>query len=182
MLFLINLPKRSISVELAKFFNITEEFDSVKTVSKSAFCQARKNLDHKFFIDWNKLLLKEFYTDNEERIKRWNGFRLMANDGSTVCLNNTPEVIEHFGVGKNEKKSFPMARLHVHYDVFNHLSYRSVMSPYLESESEQAIQALDELNDDMLTIYERIFRICLYLSKYFKKKAVFSQVFIGFFE
>jgi hypothetical protein len=155
VLFLINLPKRSLSVELAKFFSITEEIDSVQTASKSAFSQARKNLDHKFFIDWNQVLLNEFYTDNEDGIKRWNGFRLMGTDGSTVCVPNKPDVVEHFGVNKNQNKSVPMARLNIHYDLLNHLSCRSVMSPFLESESFHAIQALDSMGDDMLTIYDR---------------------------
>lgn len=155
VLFLINLPKKSLSVELSKFFNITEAIDSVMTVSKTAFSQARKNLNHKFFIDWNKVLLEQFYTDNEERIKRWNGFRLMANDGSTVCINNNPEVVEYFGVSKNQNHSTPMARIHIHYDLLNHLTYKSVMSPFIESESAHAIQTLDELSEDMLTIYDR---------------------------
>jgi len=158
------LPKKSLSVELLKFFNLTEVIDSVKTISKSAFCQARKNLDHKFFIDWNKVLLEQFYTDNEERIKRWNGFRLMANDGSTVCLNNNPEVVKYFGVVKNQSGSTPMARIHIHYDLLNHLSYKSIMSPYLESESAHAIQTLDELNEDMLTIYDRGYSGLAFLS------------------
>ncbi len=155
ILFLISLPKKSLSLELAKFFRVPGEDDFNETVSKSALSQSRKNLDHKFLIEWGIVLLNEFYTDNEENVKRWEGFRLIGTDGSSACVKGKKEVAEFFGEQKNQNRSVPMARLHVHFDLLNHMAVRSVISPMKESESFHAVQALDGLEDDMLTIYDR---------------------------
>ena len=141
-------------MEIGRFFRTVGE-DEENAFSKSALSQSRKNLDHRFFIEWGSVLLKGFYTDNEAGVRRWKGFRLMGTDGSTACVKGLPEVSKFFGVQKNQSSSVPMARMHVHFDLLNHMAWKSVMSPLAESESHHAVQALDELEDDMLTIYDR---------------------------
>jgi hypothetical protein len=146
-------------VEIGRFFRTVGE-DEENAFSKSALSQSRKNLDHRFFIEWGSVLLKGFYTDNEAGVRRWKGFRLMGTDGSTACVKGLPEVSKFFGVQKNQSSSVPMARMHVHFDLLNHMAWKSVMSPLAESESHHAVQALDELEDDMLTIYDRGYDGC----------------------
>ena len=43
-------------------------------------------------------------------MKRWEGFRLMAVDGSNVSVVNKPGVLDHFGWEDNQFGGVPMAR------------------------------------------------------------------------
>ncbi len=96
ILFTINLIKCSLQDELDGFFKILKNKQiCIREVSKSALCKAIKKLKHSAFEELNK----EVSTYGYDNIfhKMWNGFRLLAIDGSTVRLPKTDEIIEHFG-------------------------------------------------------------------------------------
>jgi len=86
VLLILNLLKRSLSVELVDFFErIGKEED---LASKSAFSMARKKLKALFFKDWNRVLLKTYYEKAQNHLQTWKGFTLLGVDGSTAYLFN----------------------------------------------------------------------------------------------
>ena len=55
-------------------------------------------------------------------MKRWEGFRLLAVDGSNVSVMNEPEVLDYFGSADNQFGGVPMARVMQIHDVLNDLT------------------------------------------------------------
>ena len=149
---IINMPKRSLSIEIQDFFECLEQETSV---TKGAFSLQRTKLKASFFEVWNKWLVESFYHHYGEKVKRWRNFRVQAVDGSTAYLMNRKEVIEHFGTQDNQYVSIPMARVMQVQDVLNDItvwgSIRSI------KESEQAIMAnqVRYLFEDSLTLFDR---------------------------
>ena len=96
ILFLINFLKRSLQPELDSFFQAAQNVSApVREVTKAAFSQARLKLKPSAFTELNhKLIL--FFEDHFSP-RTWHGFRLLAIDGTTLRLPNTPEMTTHFG-------------------------------------------------------------------------------------
>lgn len=61
----------------------------MKPFTKSAFVQCRKKINPEVFKHLSNKLISEFYTDNEDGVKRWHNFRLLSVDGSRLLLPNT---------------------------------------------------------------------------------------------
>lgn len=157
VVFIINMSKKSLSVELSDFFDIFEKENKVKECTKSAFSQARYKLKHEFFIAWNEALKKEFYTNNEDRVKRWNGFILNAVDGSTSYLMKKDEIIDYFGTQSNQFVEVPMARVMNSYDVLNNINLNSCIAPIKIGENKIATDWIKHYPKDYLSIYDRGF-------------------------
>ena len=108
VLLIVRLCKKTLSVELEKFF---EELDLEMPCSVSAFSQQRMKLAPEFFSIWKKVLTVCFYHYYGTDVKRWNGYRLIACDGSKISLVNTPLLQNYFGGQRiNGKASFRLMR------------------------------------------------------------------------
>lgn len=136
--FLLNLIKGSYQDELDYFFKaLNHDEICERTVTKAAFCKARKKLKYEAFVDLNHQSINFFY-ENASTLN-WQGFNLMAIDGSTIQLPKTPEVAEHFGVlSPNKGEDCPLARISQMFDVLNHVTVDAVISPISEGEREIA--------------------------------------------
>jgi hypothetical protein len=77
--FILNLPKRSIAIELLNFTSFL-----TKGVSRPAITKARSKLAPEAFIGLNQVLVKEFYINN--KTKTFCGFTMIAIDGSLIEL------------------------------------------------------------------------------------------------
>jgi len=154
VLLIVKLCKKTLSIELEKFF---EELGDPDTCSVSAFTQQRIKLRSSFFCLWNKVLWSSFYHYAGSDIKRWKGFRVIAADGSNVSLVNTPVLDSHFGGASNQSCRFVQAKTFYYYDVLNELVLLPRIMPYRYGEVPMAYDAIDQLEDDMLVIYDRNF-------------------------
>jgi hypothetical protein len=155
VLLIVKLCKKTLSIELEKFF---EELGDRSTCSVSAFTQQRIKLKASFFYWWNKVLLSSYYHYAElDDIKRWKGFRVVAADGSNVSLVNTPVLNSHFGGASNQNCSFVQAKTFYYYDVLNELVLMPRIMPYRYGEVPMAYDAIEQLEKDMLIIYDRNF-------------------------
>lgn len=68
----------------------------------------RKKLKHTAFIELNEEAIRIYYED--DKIKRWNGYRVLGTDGSKIILPNTQEMREEFGEIKiRNQQNKPMA-------------------------------------------------------------------------
>lgn len=162
IVFMLNMIKKTLSVELLGFYKTLEKVTQkgkkvTELVTKSGFSQGRKKLCGEFFKSWNRVLVKEYYTDNDGRIKKWRGKRLAATDGTTLYLINKAEIKEEFGVQRNQTMEVPMAQVICSYDVMNDIFLDSRIMPIAIGELQGAIDNLESFEKDMVMIYDRAY-------------------------
>lgn len=152
---IINMPKRSLSIEIQEFFDSLDK--DLEPCTKGAFSLQRTKLKPLFFRLWNKWLVDCFYEHYGSKIKHWRGFRLQAVDGSTAYLMNREEVIKHFGTQDNQHGGIPMARVMQIQDVFNDITVWGDIRPIKESEQSIIARQVSNLYEDSLTLFDRGF-------------------------
>lgn len=119
-------------------------------------CSIAKKINSKVFKHLSNVLVNEFYTDNDLSVKLWNGFRLLAVDGSRLNLPNTKELASFYGETKNQNTSgVVQARVSVLYDVLNNYVLDGILSPLKVGESKLAIQHLENCKSNDLVIFDR---------------------------
>jgi hypothetical protein len=188
MLFIAKLCKKTLSLELDTFFE-NELKNPQGSCSVSAFSQQRCKLKGFFFEVWNKVLCESFYHHGQGQTKRWNGYRVIAADGSAVSLISTKALAHHFGGQSNQCGTYTGAKAFLHYDVLNKLITFAQLATYRTGELPMAYRAIDILEEDTLTIYDRHF--CNYKmvalhrwaegERHFVIRAKESQKFIALF-
>jgi hypothetical protein len=100
LVFMINFLTKSLSVEIVNFISFIKynmPGATINGITKSAFVQYRKKIKPEVFKSLSDSLIEEFYTDNDGSIKLWNGFRLLAVDGSRLVLPDTQELESIYG-------------------------------------------------------------------------------------
>lgn len=154
VLFMLSLSRRSLQLELTGF--VRSFADGVRNVTGSAFNQSRRRVDPHVFKELMRVMNQEFYTDNDERVKRWEGLRLLATDGSIFNLPHTKELHRRYGGTSNQHGNRTVqARCSVLYDVLNNMVLDGVLSPWAVGERELATQHLPCCHADDLMIYDR---------------------------
>lgn len=154
VIFICRLCKRTLSVELERFLS---DINSPLQCSVSALCQQRSKLCGTFFYSWNNVLCYYFYLFYGNAVKRWKGFRVIAADGSTIPFVDTPDLRQYFGASSNQAKSYVVGRTFYLYDVLNQLILHAELGPCHHSEQRMAARQIDNLEHDMLMIYDRGF-------------------------
>ena len=154
ILFMLNSIKKSLQKELTEFFL---NFSNEKNITNSAYSQSRMKLSHTAFIELNDGIIKEFYTDNIFDL--WNGFRLLAIDGSRLQLPLSLEIIEDFGFAENQGAvPVPMAQASSCYDLLNNMIINSEIDRYETSEYNLALKHLQKCQFEKdLLIYDRYY-------------------------
>ena len=155
LVFLMNLIKRALQDELDEFFKVLDAAPiACRQVSKSAFTQARQKLKHTAFIALNTEQADYFYDHFDAH--RFNGFRLLAFDGSMVDLPHTQKVCEHFGVWHPAAGgTCPKARIFQMFDVQNRVTIEALIAPKSEGERSLAAQHCKHLNTMDLVLLDR---------------------------
>jgi len=132
---MINFLKRSLQSELDSFFQAVQgALTPVREVSKSAFSHARLKLKHSAFLELNHAVVLFFTRHFASRT--WHGFRLLAIDGTTLRLPDTPDMVKHFGT--EPESSRPMARASQLYDVLNRITLHAAVNPFRTNRSGRA--------------------------------------------
>ena len=154
ILFMLNSIKKSLQKELTEFFL---NFSNEKNITNSAYSQSRMKLNYTAFIELNDGIVKEFYTDNIFDL--WNGFRLLAIDGSRLQLPLSLELIEDFGFAENQGAvPVPMAQASYCYDLLNNMIINSEIDRYETSEYNLALKHLQKCQYEKdLLIYDRYY-------------------------
>ncbi len=124
-------------------------------VSKMALSLAREKLDYSAFMELDQHLQDYFY-NNFKNAKTWNGFNLLAIDGSTLKLFKYKDIREHFGTMKpNNGPEVPMARISQMFDVLNNVTIDAVISPYKVGERDLLHEHLIKLLPNDLLLLDR---------------------------
>jgi len=153
--FLINFVRGSYQDELDKFFKVFHRFDVARrVVSKVALTKARMKLKFKAFIELNQYLIS--YFEKHFKPLTWNGFRLLAIDGSLTRLPQIAEIAEHFGVWRG-RQGLPsaMARVSQLFDVLNKITIDALLCPKSYGERECAAQHSLKLMPNDLVLLDR---------------------------
>lgn len=147
--------KGSVQDELDHFFKtINQNQLCEKVVSKSAFSQARKNLDPLAFVELNSQLTRKFY--NSFPTRTWLGFTLLAVDGSTIRVPNSSENIAHFGnLGAAAGTECPVARISQIFDPLNKITIAAVAEPTANGERQLASELFLNLRALDLVLLDR---------------------------
>lgn len=152
--FILNLSKRSLSLELADYF---EHFHPTnEPATKSAFSQARYKIKAQLFQDCNHYLIQQAQT-HQFFTQTWLGLQLIGVDGTTITLPDTACIRTEFGTVTNQNKSsqVPMAQVVCAYDVLNRVGVLSKIAPIATSETCIAMEFVKQLPDLSLSIYDR---------------------------
>lgn len=136
---------RSIQRELNTFFQKLKGADfSIQEVTKGAFSHARKKLKPEAFIDLNKKAVQAFYEDAP--YLKWNNFRLLAIDGSSLHLPRHPTVEAEYGVmqmGQFANAPRSIGRLSMLYDVLNFITVDARLTAFDRHERDLAMMHFD---------------------------------------
>jgi len=152
---MLNMLRKSLSLEVDNFLNFLK-IKSTNTFTKSAFVQARMKIKPEIFKHLSDSLINEFYTDNDSAIKKWNGFRLLAVDGSRITLPVTKELTKLYGEAKNQTSTgVVQARCSVLYDVENNYVLDGKLAPLEQGERKLALSHLQHCETGDLIIYDR---------------------------
>jgi len=156
---MMNRITKTLSIEIDNFIRVLKQHQVAIVSSlftKSAFVQYRKKINADVFKQLSDNIIKEFYTDNDENVKLWRGFRLLAVDGSRLTLPNTKELQKEFGIVRNQSDSpITQGRISVLYDVLNGFVIDSILSPLSQPEKELAMRHLSNTKQGDLIIYDR---------------------------
>lgn len=131
---------RSLSTGLHAFQQAFRENDDV--ITKQGFSKGRRRIRPEaiaYLVDFTR---DQFYKTAEAQL--WNGYRLLAIDGSKVNLPTAPELVEHFGCQK-ESGGQVQALASCLYDVLNGIVVHGLFEPVLSSERDLASEHLRAL-------------------------------------
>lgn len=159
IIFISNFIRKSLSLEIENFVSYLQTQcaqSNAESFTKSAFVQCRKKIDPDAFKHLSSVVVNEFYSDNEASVKLWNGFRVLAVDGSRLTLPRTQELKEIYGETKSQNSNgVVQARVSVLYDVLNNIVLEGIMSPLSVGEGNLAKQHLAIASEKDLIIYDR---------------------------
>lgn len=158
--FLMTNLQKGLQREIAAFAEaIQSDGGSIPEVSKAAFCKARKKVRPEAFKALSDVVLQGFYESKEVRL--WHDYRVLAVDGSTVELPNSPEIQREYGVFKYRKdgKAICMGRTLMMYDAVNHMTIRGSLDKMEESETSMLWKWLEEMDfaDNDLMVFDRYY-------------------------
>jgi len=159
IVFMLNFLTKSLSAEIVSFVSFIRdkiEGKQVPLFSKSAFVQCRQKIQSEVFKYLSDSLVEEFYTDNDASVKLWNGFRLLAVDGSRLTLPDTVELATIYGKTRNHSDNgVVQGRFSVLYDVLNRFVIDGCLSPLSVGEGTLAYEHLSFVKQGDLILYDR---------------------------
>jgi hypothetical protein len=147
MLFMLNLVKKTMQVELNDFFESV--IQKTYTVSKQAYSEGRQRIDPKAFIELNDRINEVIYKECNE-FKLWNGYRVSAIDGSILEIPDTEMLRNEFGYIENQNYKIARAKASCIYDVINKIVIKSKIDKYNTSERDMAKTLLLQMNETRL--------------------------------
>jgi len=155
LVFILNQLQACLQTELDRFFQVLEGCEvGVRRVTKAALCTARKKFSYRAFVALNRRALEGFYAAGP--VKRWRGYRLVAFDGSTNRVPQTPRNRRLFGLAKGGGgKSGAVARVSCAFDVLNELVVDALVGPYRAGERRLLVEHLKHLGPQDLALLDR---------------------------
>lgn len=149
--------KTTIQRELDSFYRsvLDQEFN-IRTITKGAFSRARAKLKPEAFKHLARTGLKVFY--EQAPVYRWNGFRLLAIDGSKLLLPRHKTVTAEFGqhgFGPNANVLQSMALCSILYDTLNLVPIDGQIASDKSNERDLLVEHLNYVQQGDLLLLDR---------------------------
>lgn len=133
---------------LCDFFTFADDLPS-----QSAMYQ-RRNL---LFPDALRRIMRLF-TDNMTNLETFNGYYLLACDGSDINIPYNPDDIETFHPGKDDSRGYNQLHLNILYDVYNHIYQDIQIDTHTKKNETYALEDMIKMHnypDNSLIICDR---------------------------
>jgi len=162
--YMINLPAAAYETELCNLNKNVNDLDIAEPLAtKGALTKAREKMSHMAFIELNDHLLDQAQAHFAPN--RWQGFFLLATDGTLCSLPTAKPVAQHFGQWHGRQGSpCPKARVSQLYDVLNHITVAALITSKCLGERELAAAHSVHLGPDDLLLLDRGYE-CFWLFK-----------------
>ncbi|MRX78991.1 hypothetical protein GJU39_23305, partial [Pedobacter petrophilus] len=174
LLLMINFLRKSLTIEIDGFLSYLKgHFHLIKLqgFTSSAFIQNRKKINPKVFQHLSAVITENFYTSENDGLKLWNGFRVLAVDGSRITLPNTAELRKRFGAAKNQSEvEIVQAKTSILYDVLNKITLDAILDGQDKGEQELALRHAHCWQKKDLIIYDRGYPSYDFMSEHIVKK------------
>ena len=119
VILILKSRKKTMQLELNSIF-CKDFFKTTKMPTASAFYQNRNKMDSQLFKAILDQMNHDFYVTFKKEVKLYKKFRLLAIDGSQITLPNTKELIEKYGLAKNQnEEALASSRMSCLYDIEN---------------------------------------------------------------
>jgi hypothetical protein len=158
LLFMFNLLRKSLAVEIDAFVRHlnTKLSAGISSFTTSAFIQNRKKINPEVFKHLSSVIIENFYTADNEDLKLFRGFRVLASDSSIITLPFTEELKSRYGIAVNAVRlDVVQARTSVLYDVLNGLALDTELDHVNTSERDLALRHTHQWKSNDLIIYDR---------------------------
>ncbi|NMG14725.1 Transposase, IS4-like [Aromatoleum bremense] len=152
--FLLNAPRAGLQAELDAFFDHALGSGEARPVSKSALCQARRQLRPDALRDLLVHSAQLFAAHSP--VPTWHGRRVLALDGSTLRVPDGPECAEAFGGMNTASGRFrPLARASALFDVARGAFVDAALGGFAADERSLARGHLPHLEPQDLLLMDR---------------------------
>jgi hypothetical protein len=144
---LLKFSGKSLQNELSTYYISPERvYQNVPT--KSAFTQQRQKL----LWEGCYALFRSF-TDSLQYLKTFDGYRLLACDGSTVSIPRNEEESEYSVKTRDDRRSFNQLHINSLFDIMNRIYVDAIVDPgWNRKESAALITMVNHLNNPESTI------------------------------
>ncbi|MFP3041616.1 IS4 family transposase [Treponema primitia] len=163
----------SATMEIRQYFQMADKVE--QTVSKQDYLKQRRKLNPEVFKVLNREYLRDYYETDEAKL--WNGYLVLAVDGSRVEIPNSEENRKTYGESENQYgKAVARANFSGLYDVYNRFFLDIGIHHFTSSEKEEGkehIKAIRQIvgNRPVLLIFDRNY-VSLEFINYLEKAGV----------
>ncbi len=141
--FFFDLRKTSLQTRL----NLFSKGSRHPMISQQALSKARNHFDHSPFETMVRTLVCKEYAGNDE-VPTWNGYHILAVDGSYLQLPKTPELAEAFGV-RGAGGYGVSAGISILYDILSGWPIDPIITHTDMNEREECKRHLDYLSEHL---------------------------------
>lgn len=147
------------------------------SITAGALTKARKKLKHTAYIELNDDIVNIYYDD--DNIKKFRGFRVLAFDGSRITLPKSNEVELEFGsipIGNKTNENLGTYSRAIYlacYDSLNNIAVKSVLGRGDAYEVALASEMIGSLNEKDLLIFDRGYASYQFMANLTKNQKTF---------
>lgn len=153
MMMVLNKTGRGIRAAVRAFIKVAKEDDA--TYSQQAFSKGRMRIKWEAFREIYRITVDDCYS--EFNYQTYNGYRLLAVDGSRLNLPYHPESAEEFGIQESTGNQI-QALASCLYDVLNGIVVDGIIAPCNASERDLAAEHLEtikKIKEQDLIMFDR---------------------------
>jgi len=148
----LNFNNHSQQLELDNYFDLIGD----AYISQQAYSKSRQQIKPEAFEQLFRVTTCEAAANKE--LATFKGYTPMAVDGSTIAIDNLPELIDYFGCS-GTKVSSCTGRISIACDTLNEIVYDAAIEPYSVGERILAIRHIERLRTldlpNLLYIFDR---------------------------